>query len=605
MNRIRIIWKSNNTEKKVGYLRLSERLTEEGRTRVVSLRLPPIHQRHFDVKKQRVKKTHSEYTFYNNKIEETIKKYEKHRKPTFIFDDKKTLRLFVEEKIIPFTKSVGTKQKYLNVLGLLERFNSQKYNRQILLFKDINEDFINQWKVWLRNERGILENSISYKTKTFKSFINKSIKQNYFFYNPNPFNNITNKVIPTNVDYLDESQITSILYGEVYDVIKSGKNKGKKRPENSRYKQELNMNDIRNFFIFQFFSHGLRVSDLMTLRWNNLTINNDEIRLKKVMLKTKYPINTLIYYKPLVILFNYLPEKFIKEEVRETYQILKSFNHKFGSFSFFSERTKTIDIDFVNRNLKIELKNVNQKILKLLVDNEKHQDISSIYISRKGFENQFNKIKRIKQKKIEKYYNSSPYVLKNKKSDIIDKREFIVKKLNQDEELIYLNKLKKILINKSEKKVKQLKSKIEKTYLNLYKEMIEIIKQILTDEDVKYNFIFPLLQDKDFKNIKDERNFLNMSEYQYNKMSGRRSYYNYFLKTMGNQLGIPNLTSHKSRHTFTSLLIQKNPNINLYDLSKSLGHTHIKTTETYIQNFTNIRIDEMGKNFTDSFGGIL
>lgn len=605
MNKVRIIWKSNDPKKKVGYLRLSERLTEEKKTKITSLRLPPIHERHFDKKNQKVKKSHPNHTKFNNVIEDTLKKYQKVRKSSFILDDKKSLRVFVEEKIIPLCKSIGTKQKYNNVLNLLEMFNQEKYNKNILLFKDIDEDFINEWKIWLRTERGTLENSISYKTKTFKSFINKSIKQNYYFFNPHPFNNIKNKVIPTNVDFLDEEQIKSILYGEVYDVIKSGKNKGKRRDENSRYKQELNINDIRNFFVFQFFTHGMRVSDLLTMRWNNLNINGEEIRLKKVMLKTKYPLNILIYYKPLLILFNYTPEKFISDEVKQTYNILKDLHSKLGSFSLYSEDNKTIDFEYIRKNLKIEIQKVKPNIVKLLLNRENNTKNSTIKISLDEFDDRYNNIKKKKIKLIKNDISSSPYIPKQISSDIIKMKKQIENKVNNDEELKYLGELRKILLKRSLKRVNDNKNQIQNLYFNLYQEMIKIIKKILVDEEYKYKFIFPILKDKDFENIKDERNFQNMNEYQYNKMSGRRSYYNNLLKILGNQLGIPNLTSHKSRHSFTSLLIKKNPNINLYDLSKSLGHTHIKTTETYIQNFTNIRIDEMGKEFTDSFGGII
>jgi integrase len=132
--------------------------------------------------------------------------------------------------------------------------------------------------------------------------------------------------------------------------------------------------------------------------------------------------------------------------------------------------------------------------------------------------------------------------------------------------------------------------------------MIEIIKQILMDEEYNNNFIFPLLENKDFSNITNERMFERMNETQYNKLSGRRSYYNQLLKIMGKQVGIPNLTSHKSRHSYTSILIKNNKDINLYDLSVSLGHQHISTTQSYIQSFINTRIDNMGKDLSDSFG---
>ena len=77
MNKIKIVWKSNSPDKKQGYLRVSERLTDLGKTKIVSLKLPPLHKRHWDDKNQRVKHTHPDYLFYNNEIEKYVNKYNK------------------------------------------------------------------------------------------------------------------------------------------------------------------------------------------------------------------------------------------------------------------------------------------------------------------------------------------------------------------------------------------------------------------------------------------------------------------------------------------------------------------------------------------------
>ena len=353
MSNIKIIWKSNSPDKKQGYLRVSERLTDLGKTKITSLKLPPIHKRHWDETKQRVKHTHPEYLFYNDEIEKYINKFSVAKRTDFISDEKKSLVFFVETKLLPNCKSVGTSQKYKNILFLVKLFNKTKFNKEDVLFKDINEDYINEWIVWLKKERGIVDNSISYKTKTFKSFISKSINQRYYIYYPNPFNNIKTVIRRVDVDFLDENQINTILYSELYDVIKSGKNKGKKREEDSRYSQQLSIHDVRNFFLFQFFNHGLRVSDLMTLRWNNLNINGDEIRIKKIMLKTKHPINILLYEKPLQIIFNYLPEKFITNELKQTYDYIKKINYQYGLF--FIEKNKKIDYNLLNKKNRQQL----------------------------------------------------------------------------------------------------------------------------------------------------------------------------------------------------------------------------------------------------------
>lgn len=596
MSKIKIVWKSNGSDKKQGYLRISERLTDLGKTKITSLKLPPIHKRHWDETKQRVKHTHPDYLFYNDEIEKYINKYSIIKKTDFISDEKKSLVYFVETKLLPNCKSVGTSQKYKNILFLVKLFNKTKFNKEDVLFKDINEDYINEWIVWLKKERGIVDNSISYKTKTFKSFISKSINQRYYIYYPNPFNNIKTPIKRIDVDFLDEDQINTILYTELYDVIKSGKNKGKKRELDSRYTQLISINDVRNFFLFQFFNHGTRVSDLMTLRWNNLNINGNEIRIKKIMLKTKYPINILLYEKPLQIIFNYIPEKFITQDIRETFDFIKKINYEYGVF--FLEKNKRVDFNFLNKNVKVLVKNLDEKFIHYFNDTDK----KNIKISL----SECDKIitKQIVTKKVfyDETYSVNPFRSFERNKDEVNKTSYIKKMLIEDKDLIYLKNLRTIVEDKVNRKIEMRLNSIDDLYRNLYSKMIDIVKEILMDDEYSNNFIFPLLDDKDFLDIKNEKMFEKMNEVQYNKLSGRRSYYNQLLKIMGKQIGIPNLTSHKSRHSYTSILIKNNKDINLYDLSVSLGHQHISTTQSYIQSFINTRIDDMGKKLSDSFG---
>jgi integrase len=102
-------------------------------------------------------------------------------------------------------------------------------------------------------------------------------------------------------------------------------------------------------------------------------------------------------------------------------------------------------------------------------------------------------------------------------------------------------------------------------------------------------------------NIKKEEDFDRMDKKQYLRFSGRRTYYNRLLKFVGNQCGILNLTSHKSRHSYTSLILKYNKDVNLYDLMESLGHKNLSTTQGYIQSFVNRRVDDIGKGFSDKF----
>lgn len=66
---------------------------------------------------------------------------------------------------------------------------------------------------------------------------------------------------------------------------------------------------------------------------------------------------------------------------------------------------------------------------------------------------------------------------------------------------------------------------------------------------------------------------------------------NHKLKKIGDALEIEKLTSYSARHSFAS--ISRRSGVNLFDISKSLGHTDIKTTEIYLDS---LNIDELQEN---------
>jgi hypothetical protein len=123
--------------------------------------------------------------------------------------------------------------------------------------------------------------------------------------------------------------------------------------------------------------------------------------------------------------------------------------------------------------------------------------------------------------------------------------------------------------------------------------VIKLINEINFNEEIKTDFVFSLLNNKDFNNIDDE-DFSVLSEYQYRKFQSVRTYYNKLLKLVASQSNInKRLTSHLSRHSYTSLMLELGEDINLFDLMTSLGHKHLSTTQTYIQRLSNKKIDKL------------
>lgn len=583
MKGIRIIWKSHNSNSKIGYLRISIRKTDLGKTKILSLNLPPISERHFDKKKQRVKSSFKDYIFYNEEIERILKEYDLKKHSNIIKDENKTLNLFVNNILIPNAKSQGTKDKYKNILNLLVIYNRLKYNRDDVYMKSINVDYINDWKNWLRNDRRLLENTISYKTKTFSSFISKSINQGYFLYVPNPFKSIKNTITETQIDYLSEDELNRLITTELFEINRNNHQIGSKKDliNKGRYKNTFSINEVRMWFLFQLFQHGMRISDLMTLRWNNFYFDDNELRIKKRMIKTKHSVQSMIYYPTMYILLNYIPKDILSEDEIDEIERIKKVNSE-------------IKKKFNNKNKKVENKKV---------------EITFRNVFNFEFEKKDEKTYLISQNCIEKQINFIKYSIKRPSFDLKsllelnrDRIDFdLESELKNDERFIQLKELLKIVKLEVEKINSSKLNRIENYNNRLYELLTMIILRLKKDKQYSNKFVFPILNDFDFSDIKKEEDFDKMNKLQYSRFVGRRSYYNRLLRFVGEQCNISNLTSHKSRHSYTSLLLKNNKEINLYDLMKSLGHKHLHTTQGYIQNFVNKRVDDMGKSFSDKF----
>jgi hypothetical protein len=113
-------------------------------------------------------------------------------------------------------------------------------------------------------------------------------------------------------------------------------------------------------------------------------------------------------------------------------------------------------------------------------------------------------------------------------------------------------------------------------------------------------FVFPYLSNSEFNNIQGN-NFDDVTIDQYKAMKHASIVYNRHLKEVMKACNIDtNISSHVSRHSFTSILIKDS--LNTYDISLSLGHSGLKVTENYIKKgFKTDKVDYIGKGISDKF----
>jgi integrase len=245
----------------------------------------------------------------------------------FVSNENKTLNDFFE-MVISRTLNQGTKMRYNNVKNVIEGF--QRYHSReilktketsIIYLKNIDTNYIELFRNYLLVVLKNTQNTSNYKLKCLKSIINKSIQEGYYNFNRNPFINVKFSHPETKIEILDLKDIEKLIktdFKEVYRrTIKtsSGENLwGKEIPlgveernkRNKRYIPKHTLNDIRNYFLFQLFSQGIRVSDLITLRWMNFITTNGKLKISKKMVKTKDEITILVNDKMIQILSNYV-----------------------------------------------------------------------------------------------------------------------------------------------------------------------------------------------------------------------------------------------------------------------------------------------------------
>lgn len=594
MSNIRVIWKSKSKEDKMGYLRLSSRVS--GKTIIRNLPLSPIEEKHFNPKTQRLRSSFKEHEYYNNLIENKLKELSNNsNKITLLNDDKKSFLDFVDSIIDKnITNNIGTQQKYQNMRNLIFDFHSKRYGNTDIKFKDITTDYIEDFIKYLR-VKGNKNNTIFYKIKSFKSFVNKGCKTYNYKYDKNPFDEINLKLEENGIEFLNKEDLIKLKDVELIEVYRSDRLFGQPIKDlsiiktNKVYKNYIYLDDFRNFFLFQLFSQGIRVSDLMTLRWSDFEINDTQIRVDKKMVKVKEKINFLVNQFTSEILLKYIPYSLLPENIE-------------CSNLIYQKNYDESEIDENDTNVYITLKNEYVKYFQEVKSYKKEKKSIkkpspfpttpryNSKIKEKGTTEIFISINDI-QTKLNDRLNHLEKNIKTK--EMVKRNEELIRLKNTDEEFKNLSKLLEIVRDEVNIKVEIEKTRIRMKNDKIYNQIKDIISFLKYDSNTRDMFVFPLLSNDDFKGV---NNFRELTKHQYLKLQGRRTYYNRILKVIGQQCGIKkNLTSHLARHSYTSLMIEIGENLNLFDLMTSLGHKHLSTTQQYIGKFSSKRVDDLNE----------
>ncbi|SHH50852.1 tyrosine-type recombinase/integrase [Flavobacterium johnsoniae] len=444
-----------------------------------------------------VSSTHSSHKELNKKIEEKILELRKKDSPDEIIvddatNDKVSFIQFFKSQLDDYDKrkEIGTYKVHLTSFNHLKTF-LDKTNRKDFLFIDLTSSFIRDFDTYLIDEKIAINTRIKY-IKKIKNVYNKGVEFDKFVPIKNPFLSFKTKSAPVNKITLGKKDIETILKVEIE----------KKDP----------LYNCKNYFIFQIFAQGIRVSDLMTLRWGNLITGEILFYQFKTKKPHKIPLNFIILLR--------LSDYFLTDE--------KILNKKF-------------DFTINNVDYKLNYREVEKHYQKLQKE--------SIF----------------------------EFLLLSNSTKPEDKQKLIDLEYCLNQWLEEINKIKHSL----------------KTAL-----ILEIVSFAKSNPN---KFIFPILDNKMFEDVKFNSEKNNLTKYQYNQMSSKTAYYNKQLKKLQEKCGSDVVfTSHLARHSYTGLMIETT-NKDIYTISKTLGHSSLSMTEHYVSEFLWERIEESNESMNDSF----
>ena len=374
-------------------------------------------------------------------------------------------------------KRIGTSKRYRTTYYNLKKYLSSK-NKSDLLFSDIDSTFVRSYESSLISQ-GIKNNTTKNYINCIKRLFNQSVRQNIFIPSVNPFIFYVNRKEP-----VEKKRLSKLDFEKIIEL---------------KLEKKDTLYNTKNFFLFQVFSQGLRVGDLLTLRFKNII----EGRIKFFQGKTKKPHTILINDNMMMILRDYID-----------------------------------------------------------VDTKKYLDMKW----------------KFKTDSVE--YTMTYDEMRTKYKEIVK------------------DSLKGNLLSKGiPKEVINWKNHLDSVRFKIHGNLlIELHKFSKSNPD---RFIFPILNPTDFKSVE----FLGdtkLTKYQYNKISSKTTLYNKNLKNLQKLCGLnTNLSSHISRHTYTDLMLMGNTDV--YDISKSLGHTKLATTEHYLKDFSEERVDDSNTKMNNQF----
>lgn len=287
---IKVLLRKNKL-KSDGTIPLYVRVTKNRKSKFISLGVS-ISEKDWDEKNQRIKKSYPNSALANTliakkraEIEAEVLSIELNNKvlSSDSFNDikgksKSDFFSFAEEYLdsLKIRSTVGTYNRYKAIVGKLKVYVGGKS----LFFHEITVSFIRKYEKYLSDTLNNKPNTIHTNLSSIRTILNRAVDEGFAERDKNPFYKIKLKKAPTDRAYLTDDELRSFQ-----DVIIE---------EGSR------MFDTKNMFIFACYTGGLRIADILRLKWENYDGSHIILNTKKtgalVSIKTIEPASSILNY---------------------------------------------------------------------------------------------------------------------------------------------------------------------------------------------------------------------------------------------------------------------------------------------------------------------
>jgi integrase/recombinase XerD len=328
MGSIKVLLKKNKQNEDGSYP-VYIRAIKDRKTKFMAIGIK-LFENQWDEKEQRVKKNHPNSVRMNALISK--KKAEAEAENLDLVLEDRTFNEHSFEQVKGRSKHdfFQFAQKYIDNLlatGKIGTYRRAKYtieklkaykNQEPLYFHELTVQFLKDYQEHLVG-LGNKVNTIHSNLKLIRTIVNNAVNEKLLKRDKNPFYSFKLKSEATERAYLTEAELKAM------EVIKLN--------------TSTNLHDHRNMYIFAAYVGGLRISDLLQLRWSNFDGTHITLKIKKTgaPLSVKVPtigLEILNYYKaktfndtegqpnPANFVFPVLPENYDQLNKTEAHRVI-------------------------------------------------------------------------------------------------------------------------------------------------------------------------------------------------------------------------------------------------------------------------------------------